>query len=382
MKKVNTLKVGILGGGQLAKMLIPECLKLDVNLHILDPDSQCSASPWCKSHTIGDFRNFDDVYNFGKDMDVLGIEIEQVNIQALDILEKKGVKVIPSASVINKIQNKGTQKILYAVKGLPTSAFRIFESASAIKKAFEKGELELPFVQKSCKGGYDGKGVLVVRQQEQLDNLLEGESVVEDLVTIKKELSVIVCHDGNGNYVTFPTVEMVFDDRANLVDYTLSPAQINAEVEAQAQNLALEVIQAFDMTGILAVELFLTHNDELLINEVAPRVHNSGHHTIEANISSQFEQYSRILVNMPLSDTSSSCFSTMVNLVGEPGYSGTAIYEGVEELLSIPKLSLHLYGKKETRPFRKMGHFTIVGDSLQEVLDKTEQAKKIIKVIA
>lgn len=368
-------KLGILGGGQLGKMLLPECMKLDIPTHVLDPDPHCSCAAWVGGRfQCGDFRDFETVYWFGKQVDVLTIEIEQVNVNALQKLADEGVEVHPAPAALRTIQDKGLQKLFYEKHGIATMPFRLFENTAQIWEAVENAEISLPFVQKSREMGYDGKGVLVVRTGEDLHKLLEGPSLVEQMADIDKELSVIVAQDAH-SVRAFPAVEMVFHPTANLVEFLQCPASISPELEREAEALAIKTLKAFDMHGVLAVEMFLDKQGKLWVNEVAPRPHNSGHHTIETSYVSQYEQHLRSIMGLPLGDPSAKCAGVMLNVLGSPGHSGTAVYEGIEECFAIDGTSLHLYGKLETRPFRKMGHITIAAPTVEAAIEKSRKVK-------
>ncbi len=368
-------KIGILGGGQLGKMLALAAANRDLPIWSLDKSKDFPAGPFSTKFIEGDFKNYNDVYNFGKQVDVLTIEIEHVNVDALLQLEKEGVKIHPSPRALNIIKDKGLQKQFYKDNDLPTSDFTFYDGAEAIRTAVESGDLSLPFVQKSRGGGYDGKGVAVIKTQSDLaEKLLPVPSITEPLVDIDKELAVVAARNEDGEIKTFPTVEMEFNQTANLVEFLICPANISAEIEQKATALAVKTIAAYDLCGLLAVELFLTKSGEILINEVAPRPHNSGHHTIDSCYTSQFQQHLRAIQNYPLGDTTMKTPSVMVNLLGADGYTGDAHYAGMAEVMALRGVNLHLYGKKTTKPFRKMGHATVTAES-------TEEAKKIAKQV-
>jgi 5-(carboxyamino)imidazole ribonucleotide synthase len=380
--KPRNYKVGILGGGQLGKMLALAAHNWDITTWVLDAAASFPAAPVCSHFIEGDFKNFNDVYRFGKQVDVLTIEIEHVNTEALLLLEAEGLKIHPSPSKLNIIKDKGLQKEFYRKHNLPTSGFRLFENEDAIKAAVATGSLSLPFVQKSRTAGYDGKGVAVVRTADDLPMLLSGASVVEDFVDIHKEIAVLVARNENGQSVAYPAVEMEFNPVANLVEFLVCPAALDPEKEMQAETLARETVEAFDLCGLLAVEMFLTRDNRLLINEVAPRPHNSGHHTIDSCYTSQFEQHLRAILNFPLGSTKMKTASVMVNLLGEPAYSGIARYEGIESCLSMEGVKIHLYGKEQTKPFRKMGHVTVLSENLSIAKEIAKTVKDTLKVVA
>ncbi len=372
----KNLRLGILGGGQLGRMFIPEAIDLDVHVHVLDPAADAPCAQIAHSFTQGDFRDYQTVLDFGRDKDVLTIEIEDVNIEALRELRDAGVKVCPNPDHVATIKDKGLQKQFYRDHGIASSSFRLIESGRELTSA------DLPCVLKARTGGYDGKGVSVLRTDADIAAAFGVPCVVEELVDIAKELSVIITRNAAGQTAVFPVVELVFDPRANLVDFLLAPAQVDDTVAERAKALALQVADAFSFEGILAVELFLTTTGELLVNEVAPRTHNSGHHTIEANYTSQFAQHLRAILNLPPGDTRAHGVAAMVNLVGEPGFSGPVVYEGLEKVLSLPGVYPHLYGKSTTKPFRKMGHVTVLADDLDTLRSRVEEVKRTLKVIA
>lgn len=354
----------------------------DLRIAILDQDPAFPAGSVCHRFVKGDFRNYDDVYAFGKTVDVLSIEIEHVNTEALIQLEKEGLTVHPKPSALRIIQDKGLQKQFYEQHGLPSSPYQLFESTDAVQTALKEGALQFPFVQKSRTGGYDGRGVAVIRSKDDLSQLLSGPCVIEDLVDIDQELAVVVARNERGETSAFPSVSMEFNPEANLVECLLCPAPIPAELEVKARALALDCMKAYDICGLLAVELFLTKDGHLLVNEVAPRPHNSGHHSIDSCYTSQFEQHLRAIVNLPLGSTKMTTPSVMVNLLGAPGHSGTARYEGLEQVLGMHGVKVHLYGKAETRPFRKMGHATVLAPELNDARELAQQVLDTLKIIA
>ena len=373
-------KIGILGGGQLGKMLAQAAGNLSLDISFLDIAADFPAGKIWPRFQEGDFSNYNDVINFGKELDVISIEIETINTDALEYLESSGIKVYPQPNVIKTIKDKGLQKLFYKENSIPTSDFELFDNVSKIIEAIESNRIKYPFVQKARTGGYDGKGVQVVNGPEDLPLLMQTASVIEDKVDIKKEIAIITGRDMAGNICVFPTVEMVFHPTANLVEYLMSPSMIDPKIIKEAESLAIRLTQNLGITGLLAIEMFLDSEDKILINEVAPRPHNSGHHTIEACYTSQYEQLLRILTELPLGDTSMRCPAVMVNLLGEAGYSGTVIYEGLEKALSIRGVYPHLYGKSITKPFRKMGHITVLGNTPEEAMEKAIAVKEIVKV--
>ena len=378
----SDFKLGILGGGQLGKMLINVTRTFDIYTSVLDPSDEAPCKIACNTFTKGDLMDFDTVYNFGKKVDVLTFEIENVNIDALEALEKEGIKVYPSSKNLRVIQNKASQKLFYLDHNLPTSDFSRFAYASEIEDAINNGGLVFPFVWKSAQFGYDGNGVKIVRSFEDLKDLPKGECIAEKLIDFKNELAVIVARNSKGEVKTYPVVEMEFHPEANQVEYVICPARIPETVAKKAQEVALNVSKAYNHIGLLAVELFQTKNDDILINEVAPRPHNSGHQTIEASYTSQFEQHIRAILNLPLGETKSKVGGIMVNLVGAEGFTGNVIYENIEEIMELEGVTPHIYGKKQTRPFRKMGHVTIVNENIDTARQIAEKVKKTIKVIS
>jgi 5-(carboxyamino)imidazole ribonucleotide synthase len=353
-------KLGMLGGGQLGRMFIQEAMNYDVHVHCLDPDPEAPCKNLAASFTQGNLTDYDTVLAFGQDKDVITIEIEHVNVDALEQLEKSGKKVFPQPKVLSIVQDKGLQKEFYASRNLPTSSFFLVENKAELLKK----NPSFPFVLKMRKGGYDGKGVQIIKSESDLDACFDQPCVVETLVPFVKELSVIVARNESGEITTYPTVECEFSPTVNLVEFLFSPADISEETETAAEALAFRVIEALEMVGILAVELFLTENGELLINEIAPRPHNSGHHTIECNYTSQFEQHLRSILNAPLGSTKMIHPGVMINLLGEEGHTGLASYPELENIMKLPGVAVHLYGKQETKPNRKMGHVTIYGQEL------------------
>ena len=378
----SNFTLGILGGGQLGKMLLTETRKFDISTKVLDPSADAPCRIACNTFVQGALTDFDTVYNFGKDVDVLTIEIENVNVDALKKLQSEGVKVYPTPQTIELIQNKATQKQFYTTHNIPTAPFHRFESLTNLQQAVTNEQITLPFVWKSARFGYDGNGVKIVRQLPDLSLLPEGECIAENLVPFAKELAVIVARNVSGEATTYPVVEMEFHPEANQVEYVLCPARISEEIAQKARAIAVQVAQAFQVVGLLAVELFLTAEGEVLVNEVAPRPHNSGHYSIEAAYTNQFEQHLRAILDLPLGNTNSKVAGVMVNLVGAEGYQGDVIYENIEQILSMQGVTPHIYGKRETRPFRKMGHVTIVNKDIEKARAIAEKVKQTIKVIA
>ena len=374
-------KLGILGGGQLGKMLINEANKLNIGCKVMDSNSESPCSKIVEDFVIGDLLSYDDVYNFGKTVDVLTIEIENVNTDALERLEREGVKVYPSSINIKTIQNKSIQKNFYLKNKLPSSYFKTYKNINDLISDANAEKCKYPFVWKSARFGYDGKGVKVIFDIQDLKDLPDIECIIEDKVSIKKELSIIIARNNNSQEINFPTVEMEFND-ANLVDKVICPAQISEEINKKAIDIALKTSKAFNHIGLLAIELFLTESDEILINEVAPRPHNSGHHTIECCMTSQFEQHLRAVLNLDLGSTSIKIPGVMLNLVGEENHKGEVIYEKIEDVFNTKGASIHIYGKKQTKPNRKMGHITVVNKELDKAKKLADKIRESIKVIS
>jgi 5-(carboxyamino)imidazole ribonucleotide synthase len=378
----SEFKLGIISGGQLGKILAQAASNWDVQTYVLDNAIDCPAAQICTNLTQGSPLDYDAVLAFGDKVDLIALEVENVNIEALLELKKQGKRIFPDPDVLRIIQDKGLQKEFYSAENIPTSPYQLYEDEKGIQQAVKEDKLTLPFVQKLRTAGYDGKGVKLVRTQEDLNELLSGPSVIEDLTDIKKELAVIVARNTKGEISCFPTVEMVFNQEVNLVEELICPADISEEIKIKAEQLSLTLAEKLNFEGILAVELFLTHGNDLLVNEVAPRPHNSGHHTIEGNITSQYEQYLRAIFGFPLGDTAIQLPSVMINLLGEPNHSGKVKYEGIAQSMALSGVKVHIYGKKETRPFRKMGHVTIMDKDIKQALVKANKVKQVLKVKA
>ncbi|WP_347160178.1 5-(carboxyamino)imidazole ribonucleotide synthase [Pontibacter chitinilyticus] len=372
------IKLGILGGGQLGRMLLQAGLDFNLYTLVLDPDTNAPCKDSCHEFFVGSFRDFDTVYAFGKQCDILTIEIEHVNAAALEKLEQEGVKVYPDAQTVRTIQDKGLQKEFFRKHSIPSADFMLLKD----KQELQENEPFLPAFQKLRREGYDGRGVTRLASAADFGKAFEEPSVLEKLVDFEKEISVIVARNANGEVTAFPVVELSFHPEHNLVDSLFAPAQVAYKLQRHAIEIATRVIEAFNMVGILAVEMFLTREGEILVNEVAPRPHNSGHHTIKANYTSQYEQHLRAILNLPLGSTEIQSAAVMLNLLGEPGFDGEAKYEGLQEALAVPGVYVHLYGKKYTRPARKMGHVTVLGQTLEEAQQRAATVKNIIKVKA
>ena len=378
----SDFKLGILGGGQLGKMLLFDTRKFDIQTYVLDPSDEAPCKIACDKFFKGDLMDFETVYNFGKLVDVLTFEIELVNLEALVKLEAEGLKVYPSPKTLKLIQNKGVQKDFYTEHAIPTANYKRFKDIKSLVVAILESKIELPFVWKCTEFGYDGNGVKVIRQVSDLDNLANVECIAEEMIPFKNELAVIVCRSPSGEIKTYPVVEMEFHPEANQVEYVICPARIDAKVAEKAREIALTVSEKFNHVGLLAVEMFQTEDDEIIVNEVAPRPHNSGHYSIEASYTSQFENHLRAILNLPLGNTESKVAGIMVNLAGAEGYSGDVIYENIEKIMSWNGVTPHIYGKKQTRPFRKMGHVTIVNSDIVEARKIAEDVKNSIRVIS
>ena len=371
------LRLGVLGGGQLGRMLIQAANDLNIHIHCLDPDPNAPCSEIAHSFSCGSLTDFNTVLNFGSDKHLITVEIENVNIEALIELEKKEVKVFPQPNVLKIIQDKGLQKVFYLKNNIPTAAFELISSKAELLL-----KTDFPFVHKLRTGGYDGKGVKIISNLSEAEQSFDAPSVIEEKIDFQKELSVLVARNEKGEIKTFPLVECEFNPEANLVEFLFSPADVSPEIALKAKEIASQLIEKLSMVGLLAVELFLTKSNELLVNEIAPRPHNSGHHTIECCTTSQFSQHLRAILNLPLGDTSLIQAGAMINLVGEKEFNGPVIYDGLENLLSIPGVFPHLYGKEISKPFRKMGHITITGKNIDELKAKRDKIKGLIRVIS
>lgn len=370
-------RLGILGGGQLGRMIIQEALNLSVDVHIMDPDPNSPCSGIANTFTCGDLNNEADVYAFGKTMNTLTVEIENVSIPALYKLEAEGVNVFPQPRILELIKDKGTQKEFYSNNNIPTAPYVLWEPSEGMDALHKK----LPCVQKLRTGGYDGKGVQLLKITGEINNSFNVPCVIEELIDFDKELSVIVARNKKGEITTYPVVECEFNE-ANLVEFLFAPADISADTENAARKLAIDVIEKLDMVGILAVEMFLTKSGEILVNEIAPRPHNSGHHTIECNECSQFQQHLRTVLDLPLGCTDMICAGAMLNVTGEQNFSGPAVYENYAALLGHKGIHLHLYGKSNTKPNRKMGHITVTGSDMNSVHSRIDSIRGLFKVIS
>jgi 5-(carboxyamino)imidazole ribonucleotide synthase len=373
----QNFKIGVIGGGQLGRMLIQSGIDLNINFSVLDPDPQAPCHQLAP-FTCGKLTDYKTVWDFGQGCDLLTIEIENVNTRALADLEKAGKKVFPQPAIIELIQDKRKQKQFFKDHNIPTADFLLVEN----KQEILNHESYLPAVNKLGREGYDGRGVQMLRNREDLSKAFDAPGLLEKLIDFEKEIAVIVSRNEAGEIASFPAVEMVFHPEANLVEYLFSPAQLHEAVALQAKEIAIRVIQSLGLVGLLAVEMFVTKDGYVLVNEVAPRPHNSGHQTIEANVTSQYEQHLRAILGLPLGDTSCTTPSAMVNVLGEEGFMGLACYEGLNEVLALSGVHVHLYGKKQTKPFRKMGHVTLVDSDLESLKKKANFVKQTLKVKA
>ncbi len=378
----SDFKLGILGGGQLGKMMLYETRKFDIRTKVMDPSDEAPCKIACNEFQQGDLMDYDMVYNFGKDVDVLTIEIENINLDALEQLENEGIKIYPPSSTLRTIQNKAKQKLFYVDHSIPTAPFTRFAYTSEIEDSVNNGGLQFPFVWKCTQFGYDGQGVKVVRSLKDLEGLPNVECIAEEMIPFKNELAVIVVRNPSGQVVTYPVVEMEFHPEANQVEYVICPARIDEKVAQKANAIAMKVSEKMKHIGVLAVEMFQTKDDQILVNEVAPRPHNSGHYSIEASYTNQFEQHIRAILDLPLGKTESKVAGIMVNLVGAEGYNGNVVYDNIEKILEMEGVTPHIYGKKQTRPFRKMGHVTIVDQDINKARIIAEEVKNTIKVIS
>jgi 5-(carboxyamino)imidazole ribonucleotide synthase len=372
------LKLGILGGGQLGRMLIQQAINYNVTVKVLDPDREAPCRKLCDEFVVGSLGDYETVYNFGKKVDLLTIEIEKVNVEALEQLEKEGVLVYPQPRIIRLIQDKGLQKQFFKENDIPTADFQVISSAEHLKQS----HIPFPYIQKLRRDGYDGKGVYKVVDESYLDKAFTAPSIIERWVDFEKEIAVIVARNESGEVKTFPMVEMEFNPEANLVEFLIAPSTLPFEVHQEAELIAKRIAETLKIVGILAVEMFLDKSGRILVNELAPRPHNSGHQSIEGNVVSQFEQHLRAIFNQPMGDTACLNNAIMVNILGEPGYEGPAVYQGIEKILKRDGVYVHLYGKALTKPFRKMGHVTIVDADREKAIEKARFVQETLKVVS
>jgi 5-(carboxyamino)imidazole ribonucleotide synthase len=372
------LKIGILGGGQLGRMLLQAAANYPVRTYVLENDSDCPAAHLCHTFIKGDIRNYNDVYQFGKQLDGITIEIETVNVEALEKLESEGVKIYPRPSALRIIRDKILQKQFYRENDIPSAAFQITQTRHDLKKFADF----LPAAHKLASGGYDGRGVQILEGEKDLNLGFDHPAVLEKKVNIHKEIAQIIAINQARQTAIYPPVEMIFNPVLNQLDYQLSPAEIPQQTAWRVEAIALKVVKELKTPGIFAVELFIDKNGDVLVNETAPRVHNSGHHTIEANFSSQFDMLWRIMLDYPLGNPKHIMHAAIVNLVGTDDHSGEAVYEGMDEVLKMDNVFLHIYGKKETRPGRKMGHVTILSSEKSELVYKAKTIRQKFRVIS
>ena len=377
--KIFDKKLGIIGGGQLGKMLLSECNKMNIYTSVLDPNKNSPCKNLSNKFYCGDFNDYDTVYSFGKDCDLITFEIEHINVDALESLEKIGKAIYPKSKTLRIIQDKNLQKSFFKKNNIPTSNFEYFKSLDELKKSIEDNKVKFPCVWKKTKFGYDGFGVKILNSFDDINNLPNSEMIIEDYIPFEKELSVIVSRNVKGDIKCYRTVEMEFNNISNQVEYVISPGKISEEIDNEAQKLAIKLSESLDCVGLLAVEMFMNKN-KILVNEVAPRPHNSGHFSIEACESSQFQQHIRAIFNLDLGETKHSGSAIMLNLVGEKGFKGKVFYENLDEVFKDKSANLHIYGKEETRPNRKMGHVTIICDKFEEAYKKAKTLKDTIKI--
>ena len=368
--------LGILGGGQLGKMLLQVTSRLSIKTKVLDPSNDSPCKEICSEFTKGQLMDFDAVYNFGKNCDLVTYEIEHINVDALEKLEKEGVKVFPNSSTLRIIQDKSIQKQFFIDNNIPTAKFKYYNSL----KDLNVEKLKFPCVWKKTKFGYDGYGVKILKSKKDLNNLPETQFIIEEMIPFKKELATTVVRNQNGDIEIFPIVEMMFNEISNQVEFVVCPAQVSDELKARAEKVALKVSKTFKQVGLLAVEMFITHDNTILVNEVAPRPHNSAHYSIEACINSQFDQHINAILNLPLGCSKSNNYAIMANLVGGIGYNGDVIYEGINEAMNFDNVKIHIYGKKETKPNRKMGHITVIDTDLKSGLQIAKTIKNLIQI--
>jgi 5-(carboxyamino)imidazole ribonucleotide synthase len=367
--------IGILGGGQLGRMFIEEAARYDVQIDVIDPQSNASCAHLAHQFTVGDFKDYQTVLEWGQDKDIITIEIENVNLEALKVLETQGKKVYPQPAVLELIKDKGAQKQFYTANGIPTAPYFLIDNKAQLESS------HLPCMQKLRTGGYDGKGVLPLKSENDFQSAFDAPSVLESWVDFESEIAVIVARNANGEMKTFPAVDMEFNAEANLVEFLFTPSERSPEIIQSAEKIAIQVAEKMGIIGVLAVEMFVMKNGEVLVNEVAPRPHNSGHHTIECCYTSQYEQHLRAIMNWPLGDTGLIQPAVMVNLLGEKGSAGNVVYHGMEEILAMPGVFVHLYGKKTTSSFRKMGHVTILSDNLSHAKQTAREVMQKLRVI-
>ena len=374
----SNFTLGIIGGGQLGKMLCQVTSRLSINTNILDPSDDSPCKNLCSSFSVGNLMDFKSVYDFGKQCDLVTYEIEHINVDALEKLENEGIKVYPSSSTLRIIQDKNLQKEFFIKNNIPTANFSYHRSLSNL----DVNDLVFPCVWKKTKFGYDGYGVKILKSEKDLEDLPECEFIIEKMIPFEKELATTIARNDRGEIEIFPIVEMMFNEISNQVEFVICPAQIDEILIEKAKQVALSVSNSFKQVGLLAVEMFLTKSGEILVNEVAPRPHNSAHYSIENCINSQFDQHINSILNLPLGCSKSNVYAIMANLVGSKGFSGDVVYEGIEKALKYDNVKIHIYGKKKTKPNRKMGHITVIDNDLKEGLSKAKKIKELIKIKA
>lgn len=379
---ISDFKLGIIAGGQLGKILALAASNWNINTYILDPNKDCPAASCANVFVQGNYLDFDDVYNFGKKVDLITFEIENINIDALKKLKAEGLKIFPDPETLYLIKDKGLQKVFYSEHNIPSAQFELYPSKEAIIAAMETDKIKFPFVQKLRTGGYDGQGVAVIKNKSESNKLLDGPSVVEKCLSIKNEISVIVARNQAGQIKCFPPAEMIFNQEENIVEKIICPASTSDALNIEAIGLATQIAASLNIVGLLAVEMFIDQQDKIWINEIAPRPHNSGHHTIESAITSQYEQLLRAIYNFPLGATDLKMPSVMINLLGEPGFEGKVKYEGLSKAMAIEGVKIHLYGKTHTKAFRKMGHVNVLATTIEEAKEKADLVKQTLKVKA
>ena len=377
---ISDFKLGIIAGGQLGKILALTASNWNIKTYILDPNQECPAASCATVFVKGNYLDFDDVYKFGKKVDMITFEIENINIDALKKLKEEGLKISPDPETLSLIKDKGLQKAFYLAHNIPSAPFQLYTSKEAIISAMGASEIQFPFVQKLRTGGYDGQGVAVIRNKNESNKLLDGPSVVEKCLEIKNEISIIVARNLAGEIKCFPPAEMIFNQEENIVEEIICPASTSDAINADAVKLANHIADSLNFVGLLAVEMFIDQHDKIWVNEIAPRPHNSGHHTIESVITSQYEQLLRSIFNLPLGATDLKMPSVMINLLGEPGFEGKVKYEGLSKAMAIGGVKIHLYGKKQTKPFRKMGHVTVLATTIEAAKEKAALVKQTLKV--
>ena len=379
-RSIFSQKIGIIGGGQLGKMILNETNKWSLNISILDSNKNSPCKNLCNGFYVGDLLDYETVLNFGRQCDLITYEIEHINVQALFDLEKEGVTVYPKPETLKIIQDKNSQKEFYKRNELPTADFSFYSNVNDLKNGIKEGKVEFPCVWKKTKFGYDGFGVKILKSIEDLNDIPESEMIIEKLIPFQKEIAVIIARNSKGKIKNFDVVEMEFNEISNQVEFVISPSNVSEEIKKNAIEIAIKTAEQFNLIGLLAVEMFLTEDNKILINEVAPRPHNSGHLTLDACNTSQFKQHIRAILGLELGDVSQKGNAIMLNLVGEENSLGKAVYSNLDNALNDDSSYVHIYGKEETRPNRKMGHITIICDNFEDAYKKAKNFKNTIKV--